>query len=573
MMTHAVSFLLPWVTVGLILKSAFIAGISAVSYYLLQHYPKGCAGFVSKVSKFAERRWLTIAVVTIFPIVFRLALLSWVPIPPPSMHDEYAHLLLADTLRSGRLSNPTHPFWVHFEAPYVLQQPRYASSYPPGQGAVLAVAQWLTGQPWYGVLISAGLMCGAICWALQEMVGPTWAFVGGVVAIIQFTLLWVWGGLISYWINTYWGGAVAAFGGAILFGALIRLFHKVRVHYSALISAGWSIIFFTRPYEAVVLGLPLACVLSVWLLRSSSISQGTRFWQVVAPAAAVLAVTLSFALYYDYKVTGDAWLHPYQLSKKLYGVPQAFVWQNPVPKPTFRHKSLEDLYDWQLSEFSRAWSVNGITRKLHNAWGFYFGPLFSLPLLALAWTRIPRQAWLLITLTLFGVLGAMLYPFYSPHYSAPYSINAVFIVILGMRALAVWQWRGKPLGACILVAVLTASVVPTIGTVGGFLWNGGPRPRPTDRPYVEAQLKRKSGRHLVFVHYGARHNHHDEWVYNSAEIDSAPIVWAREWIPESNEALMRYFPDRFVWLVDADDPQRQSALKLVRAPFPTTAQQ
>ena len=572
-MTYAVAFLLPSVTVGLILKSAFIAGIFTLTYHLLQHYPKWCAGFVGNVSKLAERRWLIIAVVTIFPIVFRVALLPWVPIPPPSMHDEYAHLLLADTLRSGRLANPVHPFWVHFEAPYVLHQPTYASSYPPGQGAVLAVAQWLTGQPWYGVLISAGLMCGAICWALQEMVGPTWAFIGGIVAIIQFTLPGPWGGQVSYWINSYWGGAVATFAGAILFGALIRLFQKVRVRYSLLISGGWSIIFFTRPYEAVVLGLSLACVLSVWLLRSSSISQGTKLWQVVAPAAGVLAVTLSFALYYNYKITGDPWLHPYQLSKKLYGVPQAFVWQNPVPKPSFRHKSLEDLYEYQLSEFSRAWSVNGITRKLHSAWGFYFGSLFSLPLMALAWTRITRQAWLLITLTLFGVLGAVLYCFYSPHYSAPYSINAVFIVILGMRALAFWRWRDKPLGACVLVAVLTASLVPTIATVGRFLWDGPSRPRPTDRFYIQAQLERKSGRHLVFVHYSAQHNTHDEWVYNSAEIDSAPIVWAREWIPESNEALMRYFPDRFVWLVDADDPQRQAALKLLRAPVPTAVQQ
>src|SRR5262249_11910906 len=153
----------------------------------------GCAGFVSKVSKLAERRWLIIAAVAIFPVVFRVALLQWVPNPVPEVHDEYAHLLFADTLRGGHLSNPTHPFWVHFEAPYVLQQPTYASSYPPGQGAVLAVAQWLTGQPWYGVLVSAGLMCGAICWALQEMVGPTWGLVGGLVAVIQFSLLWVWG--------------------------------------------------------------------------------------------------------------------------------------------------------------------------------------------------------------------------------------------------------------------------------------------------------------------------------------------------------------------------------------------
>src|SRR5262249_53154827 len=157
------------------------------------------------------------------------------------------------------------------------------------------------------------------------------------------------------------------------------------------------------------------------------------------------------------------------------------------------------------------------------------------------WTRTTRQAWLLATVTLIGVLGTMLYFYYIPHYSAPYAVNAVYIVVLGLRALSVWRWRDKPLGACVLVAVLTASIVPTLGSVGRFLVDGGPSPRATDRHYVEAQLEDKSGRHLVFVHYSAQHNLQREWVYNSAEIDSAPIVWAREWTPESNEALMRYF--------------------------------
>jgi len=231
------------------------------------------------------------------------------------------------------------------------------------------------------------------------------------------------------------------------------------------------------------------------------------------------------------------------------------------------------LYDYQLSEYLRAWSLNGIGRRLHNAWGFYFGPLFTLPLLTLVWTRITREAWLLITFTLIGVFWNVTYFYYIPHYSASYAVNVVFIIILGMRALAVSRWQDKPLGACALVALLTASVVPTMGTIGRFLVDGAASPRLTDRHYVEAQLERKTGRHLVFVHYSSQHYLHKEWVYNSAEIDSAPIVWAREWTSESNEALMRYFSDRFVWLVDADDPERQPALTLVRTPFPTAVKQ
>ena len=42
------------------------------------------------------------------------------------------------------------------------------------------------------------------------------------------------------------------------------------------------------------------------------------------------------------------------------------------------------------------------------------------------------------------------------------------------------------------------------------------------------QLKQAPGKQLVFVRYWPQHIFQDEWVYNSADIDGAQIVWARD---------------------------------------------
>jgi hypothetical protein len=52
---------------------------------------------------------------------------------------------------------------------------------------------------------------------------------------------------------------------------------------------------------------------------------------------------------------------------------------------------------------------------------------------------------------------------------------------------------------------------------------------------------------------------HDHWrqgffdyVYNAADIDGAPIVWARDMGPEKNQELLNYYRGRKVWLLEAD---------------------
>ena len=109
----------------------------------------------------------------------------------------------------------------------MLQQPTYSSKHPPGQGLAMAIGQVVLGDPWWGVWLSAGALVAALCWALQGWLSPGWALFGGVLAIPMC--------LFGYWMNSYWGGAVAGFGGALVLGSYARIVRGRRPVW------GWSL--------------------------------------------------------------------------------------------------------------------------------------------------------------------------------------------------------------------------------------------------------------------------------------------------------------------------------------------
>jgi hypothetical protein len=73
-----------------------------------------------------------------------------------------------------------------------------------------------------------------------------------------------------------------------------------------------------------------------------------------------------------------------------------------------------------------------------------------------------------------------------------------------------------------------------------------------ERDQVLTLLQKQPGKLLVLVRYGSHHLVHYEWVYNDANIDQSRIVWAHAMPGGKDDELLRYYPDRRVWILDDD---------------------
>jgi hypothetical protein len=501
--------------------------------------------------RLAERKTLVLWLLFFAVISIRLAILPLLPIPIPGIHDEFSYLLMADTFAHGRLTNPPHPMWMSFEAFHVNWLPTYSSMYPPAQGAVLALGQWLC-HPWIGVLLSDAAMCAAILWMLQAWMPARWALLGGVLVALKF-------GIASYWMNSYWGGAVAAIGGALVLGALARILRRARARDALLLGLGIAILANSRPYEGLLFCAPAAGWFLWWLAgkTKSHVAMPGRVKNVVLPLGAVFALTVAFMGYYNWRLTGNAALFPHILNTRTYESAALFLWQHPREPLQYHNQQFEDFYNgWEREDYDHSWgdvwkvSAEKLTRS--GSTYFWWGALLLLP--GLTFVFFDRKMRLPLVISFLGTAGFFAVIWSMPHYAAPLTGVLFLLLVQAMRHLRMMRVAGRPIGAALSCAIVVLLAVDTVmgaaqGVCDPLRWTCQGDP---SRAVLQEKLSHAPGKHLIIVRYAEDHNIHDEWVFNGAEIDGAKVLWARETNAEQNAKLFAYFKDRQIWLVEPD---------------------
>jgi hypothetical protein len=406
---------------------------------------------------------------------------------------------------------------------------------------------------------------------LQGWMSSGWAFIGGLIAVARF-------GLFGYWANSYWGGPPSAIGGALALGALIRILRFGRTRHAVWLGVGLALLANSRPYEGFLLSLPVAAALAIWWFKQRRDRFRESTQRVMLPLALVLVVAAGAMAFYNWRTTGRPFLEPQRVNRNTYAVAPYFLWQSPRPEPVYNHPEMRDFYlRNELAFYNDYRTPAGIMAllvvKVIGLWSFYVGPALMLPMVIAAatmpvgvrWRDFGRDVRFLGWAAVVSMAGLAIEVFFLPHYAAPMTALILAIVLMSMRRVRAWHWRGKPSGLflartipvlCGFMVLLRAGAVPLhipLTPAWPATWYNL-APVRTERARIIEELNKAGGQHLVFVRYRAPLRYEYDWVYNDADIDRANIVWARDMDPAGNAELMQYYPGRRAWFVEPDEP-------------------
>lgn len=556
-MTHDIH----WITRTLLIALAYLTAIAMTRRGIA--WRRLSRGVVAVAE---GRYWL---LCLFFGSFFLSTLGSLLWFPKPMFHDEFCFLFMGKTFAAGRLTNEMHPLWAFFEAIHMISFPTYQAKYPPLQGLALATGIRL-GHPILGVWLSSGAATVGCAWALSKFLPRVPSLVAAMAAAISFFFT-------GYWAQSYWGGSIAFLGGALLVGGAKSVVDRPSARGFFTLILGASVLANTRPYEGLVLVALTTLVVIATTYRRNMTRQLFEL-RTTAAGGALAVATVAFMAYYNYRVTGDVFVFPYELHERQYAEYPVTLLQGPLGQKTFaknmstiiHHRDLAPLRGYLLYQEGNVVVVDDVVGKLKTLGLFYGGPALLLGgFIALILSRRKNVAALVallgIALSAFVALSGV---YFFPHYSAPFAF--FYVLLLGTIVHEIHQGRMASLGISPPNAVLSILAVHLAFSLEFDALNHWRLSTPFDRLWAEQRaellehLESKPGKHLVVVKSNGLATPHRDFVYNEPNVDGAKVVWSRDRERE-NEQLIAFYPDRQVWYLRESTP---NVYILARIPNP-----
>lgn len=456
--------------------------------------------------------------------------------PEATLPSEHANLLAAETLASGRLANPPHPAGFFLQTYLTLQSPTYTAAVPPGGPLLLAIGV-VAGDPVYGIWFAAGVFAAASVWMLLGFVPLRWAWIGALLTIL-------WFGFLSFWGQSFATPAATGTGMAILWGAVRRYRAKPGVGYAVLAGLGASWLWLSSPIGAM-LAFPIPALLLYRTLYLKRAYRDATFFL----GCIVLCVLLQLVI--NVASTGNAGVSASELYRQSYDVNPRFLWEPARPAPRFDFWRMEQ-YDLVVAEtasrFATPVGATWLSRLNEQAY-FYLGiPGFfmiagGLLMGSSAWAR-----WTALTCAtiLAGILFIMPW---NMAFSAPLAPLCILLIVWSVRR--VWLYRARTDWNGWRALWILISVFAIIALYRGFGYSI-PKELIKHRAHKTSlinHLLKDEGADLVLVDYAIETPPQVEYVYNGANPDTQPIVWARWHASEDPAPLERHFPGRKPWVL------------------------
>lgn len=548
----------------------FVALLVAASVLFPSLFGAPLRGLLAAGRRLGSRQGLAVTVCGISGFMVAALLSVAAGIPVPLSHDDFSHLLAAETFSYGRLTNPPLRKWEHFDTFHVLQRPTYASKFPPAQGLTLAAGQVLFGRPIVGIWLAGGLAASSVCWMLLSFVPARWAVAGTLLMVINKTFF--------EWMYSYAAVPIAVTGGALLTGATWRLMRHPLRRNAWWLGTGLAIVAISRLYEGFVLAAS-TFALAVPMMRLQTRIPILRVLRIGALAAVPLLTTVAWLSYYNWRVTGHALRLPYLEHAHQYMVASLFIWQPSRAEPPYTNQVIRNVHvRWEAGFVGRHHGPSGLARetakKLWTVLDTGIRVDLTLPpsptaqlsvhqwfryvpaLLGLFLPQVLLQSWkarVAFTWVFSGVLGSLLVYWLLPHYLSV--LVGPFVLLMVQTARFGWiyggklNWRRGVVGATVTVLVLFAP------------WNflrmshrhGLDSARARIRDRIERSLSQHPGRDLIVVRYAdVPFARHFDWVHNSAQPNEAEVIWTRDMGRRTNLELAASYPERRLWLLEAD---------------------